>query len=100
MLDAAIVRALASERRILILGWLVDPVANFPPQRDGDLVTDGVCGLLIANKLGVTQATAGEHLAVLSRVGLIRGKRIKQWVFYQRDEPRIAAVKEMFASAW
>ncbi|HWX39768.1 MAG TPA: transcriptional regulator, partial [Blastocatellia bacterium] len=49
------IRALANERRLQILEWLKDPAANFPPQIDGDLVKDGVCGLLIAEKLGVSQ---------------------------------------------
>jgi ArsR family transcriptional regulator len=51
-------RALASDRRLQILEWLKDPGANFPPQVDGDLVEDGVCGVLIADKLGVSQPTA------------------------------------------
>jgi ArsR family transcriptional regulator len=85
--------ALASERRLLILAWLRDPVAHFPPQRDGDLVEDGVCSLFIASKLGMTQPSATGHLKILERAGLIRGKRIKQWVFYRRDEQRIADLK-------
>ena len=88
------IRALANERRLLILEWLKDPTAHFPVQRDGDLVTDGVCGVLIAEKLGISQPTVSEHLKVLSQVGLIRAKRIKQWTFYQRDEARIRAVKD------
>jgi DNA-binding transcriptional ArsR family regulator len=88
------IRALANERRLLILEWLKDPVAHFPPQRDGDLVADGVCGVLIAEKLGITQPTLSEHLKVLSQAGLVRAKRIKQWTFYQRDEERIRAVKD------
>ena len=86
-------RALASDRRLLILDWLKNPVLHFPPQRDGDLVEDGVCGILIAEKLGVSQPTASEHLRVLAQAGLIRAKRIKQWTFYKRDEDRIAAIK-------
>ena len=66
------VKALASEKRLLILEWLRDPEAHFPAQRDGDLVRDGVCSLFIADKLGVSQPTCGEHLKVLSRAGLIR----------------------------
>ena len=31
-------RALASDKRILILQWLKDPRRHFPPQVDGDLV--------------------------------------------------------------
>jgi ArsR family transcriptional regulator len=87
-------RALASERRLRILEWLKDPRAHFPPQIDGDLVRDGVCGILIAAKLGVSQPTASEHLKVLTQAGLIRGKRLKQWTFYRRDEVRIRAVKK------
>ena len=32
--------------------------------------------------------------------GLIEGKKIKQWVFYRRDEERIAVVKEMLNGDW
>jgi ArsR family transcriptional regulator len=86
-------RALASERRLLILEWLKDPRAHFRPQVDGDLVKDGVCGMLIAEKLGVSQPTVSEHLKVLSQAGLLRAKRIKQWTFYRRDEARIREIK-------
>jgi DNA-binding transcriptional ArsR family regulator len=86
-------RALASDRRIQILEWLKDPTANFPPQVDGDLVKDGVCGVLIAGKLGVSQPTVSEHLKILSQAGLLRAKRIKQWTFYKRDEARIRTLK-------
>ncbi|WP_261808697.1 helix-turn-helix transcriptional regulator [Nonomuraea sp. C10] len=88
-------RAVASEPRLLILHWLKDPVAHFPPQVDGDLVADGVCGRSIAGKLGMTQPSATVHLKILERAGLIRGKRIRQWVFYRRDEERIAQLKRM-----
>ena len=87
------IRALANERRLQILEWLKSPREHFRPQVDGDLVRDGVCGLLIAEKLGVSQPTASEHLKVLSRAGLIRPKRIKQWTFYKRDEARIRQLK-------
>jgi len=87
-------RALANERRLQILEWLKEPRKHFPPQVDGDLVKDGVCGLLIARKLRVTQPTASEHLNILSRAGLVRGKRIKQWTFYKRDEAEIRRIKK------
>src|SRR5712671_2341007 len=86
-------RALASDRRLLILEWLKRPKAHFPPQVDGDLVKDGVCGVLIADKLGVSQPTVSEHLKILARAGLVRAKRIKQWTFYKRDETRIRELK-------
>jgi len=91
--SAATLKALASERRLLILEWLKDPRVHFPRQIDGDLVVDGVCGVLIAEKLGVSQPTVSEHLKILAQAGLIRGKRIKQWTFYRRDESRIREIK-------
>ena len=42
-----VLRALANQRRLQILGWLKKPRAHFPRQLDGDLVKDGVCGVLI-----------------------------------------------------
>lgn len=86
-------RALSNDKRLAILEWLKDPEAHFPPQVDGDLVKDGVCGVFIAEKLGISQPTASEHLRVLAQAGLIRGKRIKQWTFYKRDEAKIAEMK-------
>ena len=88
-------RALSNDRRMRILEWLKAPTKHFPPQVDGDLVADGVCGLLIARKLHVSQPTASEHLRILVQAGLVRGKRIKQWTFYKRDDASIRKIKEM-----
>jgi DNA-binding transcriptional ArsR family regulator len=93
-----VLRALANERRLQILEWLQHPRRHFPPQVDGDLVKDGVCGVLIARKLSVSQPTASEHLNILVRAGLLRGKRLKQWTFYQRDERRIKKIKRKLLS--
>jgi DNA-binding transcriptional ArsR family regulator len=86
-------RALSNERRLQILEWLKDPTSHFPPQVDGDLVKDGVCGILIAEKLGISQPTLSEHMKVLVQAGLVASKRVKQWTFYKRDEKRIRAIK-------
>jgi DNA-binding transcriptional ArsR family regulator len=88
-----VLRAIANSRRLQILEWLRAPRRHFPRQRDGDLIRDGVCGARIAQKLGVSHPTVSEHLKVLSQAGLIRGKRIKQWTFYRRDEARIKEAK-------
>jgi DNA-binding transcriptional ArsR family regulator len=88
-------RALANDRRLQILEWLKQPRKHFPPQLDGDLVKDGVCGLNIARKLRVSQPTASEHLKILTAAGLIRGKRIKQWTFYKRDERELKRMKKL-----
>src|ERR1700694_6256858 len=91
-------KAVANEKRLQILGWLKDPTAHFRPQIDGDLVKDGVCGQLITEKLGVSQPTASEHLRIPPDAGLLTGKKIKQWVFYRRDERAIAAFKALIRS--
>ena|SRR5579871_3212486 len=88
-----LLRAVANERRLQILDWLRHPTEHFPPQVDGDLIKDGVCGVLIAQKLAVSHPTVSEHLKILAQAGLIRGKRIKQWTFYRRDETRIRELK-------
>jgi ArsR family transcriptional regulator len=90
-------RAIANKSRLQILTWLKDPTGNFPPQVDGDLVDDGVCGLLIARKLGVSQPTVSEHLRILSQAKLLDGKRIKKWTFYKRNEKRIEELKSVLS---
>ena len=86
-------KALGNERRLQILGWLKDPRAHFRPQVDGDLVEDGVCGVLIAEKLGVSQPTLSEHMRILVQADLVTSRRIRQWTFYRRNEARISALK-------
>ena len=93
MPTADVFAALASDKRLQVLEWLKDPRAHFPPQKDGDLVKDGVCGLLIARKLRISQPTLSEHMRILAEAGLVRGKRIKQWTFYQRNEERLREVR-------
>ena len=95
LLSTHVIKALANDSRLEIMRWLKEPRSHFPPQAEGDLVADGVCGLFIAQKLGVGQPTASEHLRVLVHAGLIRAKRIKQWTFYRRDDQRIKAIKSL-----
>ena len=49
------------------------------------------CGVLIAEKLDVSQPTISEHMKILVQSGLVISKRIKQWTFYKRDEDAIMA---------
>ena len=79
MIELTAIQALANDRRLQILEWLKDPKSHFRPQVDGDLVTDGVCAALIAEKLGISQPTLSEHMRVLSRTGIVKTKRIKQY---------------------
>ncbi|MCB2076749.1 MAG: winged helix-turn-helix transcriptional regulator [Novosphingobium sp.] len=98
MSDAELFRALANDRRLQILAWLKEPTAHFPPQRDGDLVKDGVCGQLIAEKLGINASTLSEHMRVLQGCGLVTGKKIKQWIFYRRDSERLRTLASIVDS--
>jgi ArsR family transcriptional regulator len=91
--------AINNDRRLQILDWLKQPTKHFPPQIDGDLVDDGVCGVLITQKLGVSQPTVSEHMRCLVTAGLVDAKRIKQWTFYKRNETAIAAFKRALRDA-
>jgi DNA-binding transcriptional ArsR family regulator len=90
-------QALGNKRRLQILEWLKDPERHFPPQVDGDLVKDGVCGLLISRKLKVSQPAVTDHLKILLQAGFVTSKRIKKWTFYKRNEKAIRAIKQTMA---
>jgi DNA-binding transcriptional ArsR family regulator len=84
-----VLKAVASPVRLEALSLLKDPVANFPPQTDGDLVRDGVCADFIRERLGIAPATASRHLTLLTEAGLVIATRKKGWTFYRRDESAI-----------
>jgi DNA-binding transcriptional ArsR family regulator len=90
-----VIKALANDKRLLIMHYLKEPTKHFPRQVDGDLVEDGVCADFIREKLGVSAATATQHLKILSAAGLIRGKRIKQWTFFKRCDDALALVRQL-----
>jgi ArsR family transcriptional regulator len=90
----SVFKALASDTRLTVLDLLKNPRRNFPPQVDGDLVKDGVCGDYIREKLGVSASTASQHLKILADAGLIRPKRIKRWTFFKRHESRIRQLRK------
>lgn len=90
-------KAIANPHRRQILEWLKDPRAHFRPQVDGDLVEDGVCAVLIMEKLGLAQPTTAQHLKALVDAGLLIPRRIKQWTFYRRDEAALGALRAAIA---
>jgi DNA-binding transcriptional ArsR family regulator len=96
---ASAMKVLGNPRRLQILDWLVDPVAHFPPQTDGDLVEDGVCLVYIADKLGIAQPSASRHMELLTSVGCVTPKPIGRWTFYRRNEAGIAAALEAIGAA-
>jgi len=52
-----------------------------------------VCGLFIAQKLGVSQPTASVHLKLMTDAGLLTATKIRQWTFYKRNERAIRDAK-------
>lgn len=87
-------KALASPVRLAILDDLKAPTKNYPPQVDGDPVTDGICADFIRERLGVAPATASRHLSVLAEAGLLVATRKRGWTFYRRDEDAIRRFTE------
>jgi len=69
-----------------IVEWLNDPTNNFPVQRDGDLVKDGVCIGFLTKKLRISQPSVTSHTKRLESTGLVSSKQIKNWVFYKFDQ--------------
>ena len=90
----AVLKALSSEPRLTLLGWLLDPRAHFREQRDGDLVDDGVCVGFLTEKIGLSQPTVTSHMQVLARAGLVTSRRIGNWVFYKPDREALTGAIE------
>jgi DNA-binding transcriptional ArsR family regulator len=79
-------KAIASPVRMEILRCLREPSVEFPPQVDGDAVSDGICADFIRKRLGIAAATASRHLTLLTGAGLLIATRKKGWTFYRRDD--------------
>jgi DNA-binding transcriptional ArsR family regulator len=91
-------KALASPVRLKMLDLLKDPVANFPPQVDGDLLKDGVCADFIREAVEIAPATASRHLTLLTEAGLLIPTRKKGWTFYRRNEQAIRHLAQQVRS--
>jgi DNA-binding transcriptional ArsR family regulator len=85
-----ILKAIASPVRMEILRCLRTPTVGFPPQVDGDPISDGICADFIRERLGIAAATASRHLTLLTDAGLLIATRKKGWTFYRRDDRAIA----------
>ncbi|MEU6773147.1 ArsR family transcriptional regulator [Streptomyces sp. NPDC046759] len=86
--------------RRTILEWLKDPETHFPAPRGRDLAETGVTARAVAAKLGVPRRTALAHLDFLTRLGLLRTRRVRCRTRYRRDEIRIAEVARVFEKGW
>jgi ArsR family transcriptional regulator len=94
-----VLRALSNPRRMTIVQWLADPTAHFPPQRDGDLIDDGVCVGFITKKIELSQPAVTEHMQVLAAANLVTSKKIKNWVFYKLDKEKVAALLDSMSQS-
>lgn len=79
-------KALSNPTRLQILTWLKEPERHFPPDEKGDQRVVGVCVGDITDKVGLSQSTVSEYLAVLHRAGLVTSQRFGQWTYYKRNE--------------
>ncbi|WP_176084400.1 helix-turn-helix domain-containing protein [Martelella sp. HB161492] len=86
------ISALANEKRLWILRWLKEPDAFF--DSGGTTSRHGVCGLTIAERLGVTPATASVHLKILTQAGLLHSDRIGKYTYFSRNDAALAALAD------
>ncbi|MBP1881875.1 ArsR/SmtB family transcription factor [Sinorhizobium mexicanum] len=91
------VSALANGNRLQILEWLKNPSAYFGPEHPVD-EAEGVCGLYIAEKLGVTPATASVHLKILTAAGFVQPLRIGKYTYFKRVETAFSELADAMRS--
>ena len=78
-----------------LLGALAEPTRLAALRLLWDGREHCVCELM--ERLGATQSRMSRHMSVLDRVGLVEGRRDRQWVRYRRRadvDPDVAAVVE------
>lgn len=92
MKHVEVFKALANESRLKILQWLKDPKEHFGNPASGGVRGRKVCVSVIQSKLGLSQSTASQYLAILEQAGLVTATRDGQWTFYERSEE---ALKEI-----
>ncbi|MFC5045651.1 ArsR/SmtB family transcription factor [Aquimarina hainanensis] len=90
----AITKALSNPTRLEILKWLKKPESHFPPHKDLGHFNDGVCGLYIQEKSGLSQPTISHYLSVMHKADLLILTRHGKWTYFKRNEERIAAYKK------
>jgi len=98
MTNLRALQALANDRRLQILEWLKDPEAHFRSAGRWGLGQGRGVRCFDRGEAWVSQPTLSEHMRILSEAELVQGKRIKQWIFYRRDERRIREIKKAIAS--
>jgi len=52
----------------------------------------GLCASDIEARIHLAQPTISHHMAVLRRCGLVKGKKVGQWMWYRRNEAKLRAL--------
>ena len=86
----AILKAVAHPVRRDILSWLKEPEKHFAGQAHP--IEMGVCASQF-ERCGLSQSTVSTHLSTLVTAGLLKQRRVGQFMFYTRDEDAIAAFR-------
>ena len=89
-------RALAHPFRRNVLQWLADPDVYFTGAEYAAF--RAVSAGMLHARSGLSQSTASGHLAQLEKAGLIRSKKVGQWVFFSRNEVAIRELAEWFSA--
>ena len=92
MEQVEVFKALANESRLKILQWMKEPDKHFGECPTGGPRGRKVCVTEIQSKLGLSQSTASQYLAILQDVGLVVARRESQWTFYERNEEALKAL--------
>jgi ArsR family transcriptional regulator len=81
--NVAILKALADETRLSIVGLL----------GDGPL-----CACRILDRFEITQPTLSYHMKILTESGLVKGVRTGAWMWYSLDAKRLGEFQKSMAS--
>ena len=93
-----ILKAMANDKRLMILHWLKRPEEHFSSPHC-DVRVSGVCVGLIEKKTGLSQSTVSQYLMQLQQAELITMKREGQWTFCKLNHQTIDAfIKELAAT--
>lgn len=96
-----IFKALSNEVRLSILQMLKDTETTVPNQihlQESDDFHGGACVGNIQEKIGLSQSTTSQYLAILHESGLLEKQRIGQWTYYRRNEETIKQLKTFIGS--
>ena len=88
--------ALSNANRLPILEVLDKPELHFGPGYYDD--EEGVCGLYISEKLGISAPTASAHLKVLVQAGFLESVRIGKFTYFKRIPLAMQAFAEELRS--